>query len=135
MSGRSSSGAASPSTPAAAAAVDDETYPRWCLTAMLVITLIAFGSHAAPTDWLRSSRPVVQVVAAQESKVSTELFAAPSALPHAAVLEEVRREGLFFHGRGAPMPRPSLAPSHTLSPPHTFHPPLRCAPPRTRPGV
>jgi hypothetical protein len=74
----------------AAAAIDDETYPRWCLAVMVITTLIAFGSHAAPTDWLRSSRPVVHSVAAQDTEISTALFSAPSALPHAAVLEEVR---------------------------------------------
>ena len=76
-------------------ALDDETYPRWCLTAMMVVTFIAFFSHAAPTDWLRGTRPAAHIVAAQDSSVSTELFAAPSALPHAAVLEEVSWRALL----------------------------------------
>jgi hypothetical protein len=69
---------------------DSEAYPRWCLGAMFVLTFISLVSHAAPTDWLRASRPSVHIVAAQDTEVSSELFAAPSALPHATVMEEVR---------------------------------------------
>jgi hypothetical protein len=108
-------------------ALDDETYPRWCLTAMMVVTFIAFFSHAAPTDWLRGTRPAAHIVAAQDSSVSTELFAAPSALPHAAVLSEVRgRSGAAAH-HASPQGRASLTPRLFTPPPPflpLFSPPL-----------
>ena len=103
-------------------ALDDETYPRWCLTAMMVVTFIAFFSHAAPTDWLRGSRPAAHIVAAQDSSVSTELFAAPSALPHAAVLSEVREGGAAARTTARPQPAPpkQRPPLFSPSPPPLF---------------
>ena len=85
-------------------AADDDastSYPRWCFGAVIILTVTAFISHAAPTEWLRPSKPI-QVVAAKETKISDELFAAPSALPHESVMKEVRAL--------APTPAPSPQP-------------------------
>lgn len=78
---------------------DSGSYPRWCFGAVIILTVTAFISHAAPTEWLRPSKPI-QVVAAKETKISDELFAAPSALPHESVMKEVRVLALFFLSPG-----------------------------------
>ena len=69
-------------------------YPAWCVHLLVLVSLLSLLSHYIPTEWLRDPPP--SRIAAVEHELPTAgfaapaVFATPSTLPHADVLDEVR---------------------------------------------
>ena len=84
--GASATAASSPSAPD-----EPAQYPKYCLALMFAVTAVSLLLHMAPTDWMRAAPPPAHSFAHEDTEIAKELFAAPSVLPHATVMEEVRR--------------------------------------------
>jgi hypothetical protein len=92
----------------------DETatnYPSYCLALVVAATVLSLLSHAAPSHWIPAPGVPLRPVRAEgvgrtiEPDSIAGKWAAPSALPHKTVMDEVRGAAWRGAARGARSPR------------------------------
>jgi hypothetical protein len=79
---------------AAAPSTSARLIPQLSATVVLFVVVVALLSHAAPTDWLRHSRPALKTVDPADLKIPD--FVVHHELPKEEVMEEVSSCGGAF---------------------------------------